>query len=127
MAAKKETEDKTVIRGFKDSSSNWWVNDAHYSLNESGELIWHAGEVDKEELRTALLSFNRRNKKCFKERSPSIFEQEEREWSELTFGKYKGQKLDVIKDTDPKYLRWVYENLADKKLIQEIKELLKIK
>lgn len=124
MAAKKETEDKTVIRGFKDSSSNWWVNDAHYSLNESGELIWHAGEVDKEELRTALLSFIRRNKKCFKKRSPSIFDQEEREWSELTFGKYKGQKLDVI---DPKYLKWVYENSADTKLIQEIKELLKIK
>lgn len=124
MAAKKETEDKTIIKGFKDSSSNWWVNDAHYSLNESGELIWHAGEIDKEELRDAVSSFIRRNKKSFKERSPSIFETEEREWSELTFGKFKGQRLDTV---EPKYLKWVYENSADKKLVQEIKELLKIK
>lgn len=124
MAAKKETEDKTTIKGFKDSSSNWWVNDAHYSLNESGELVWHAGEVDKQELRDAVLSFIRRNKKVYKERSPSIFETEEREWSELTFGKFKGQRLDAV---ESKYLKWVYENSADKKLVQEIKELLKIK
>ena len=124
---KKEAEDKITIKQFKDGSSSWWVNDAHYSLNALGELIWHAGEVDKEELRNALLSFIRRNKKVYKERSLSIFEQEEREWSELTFGKFKGQRLDAIKDIEPKYLRWVYENSQDKKLIQEIKELLKIK
>lgn len=123
----KVKENKTVIRQFKEGSSDFWCDMAHYSLNASGELIWHAGEVDKEELRTALLSFIRRNKKQFIGRSPSIFDQEEIEWSELTFGKYKGQKLDVIKDTDLKYLRWVYENSQDKNLIQEIKELLKIK
>ena len=33
----------------------------------------------------------------------------------------------IIKDIEPKYLRWIYENSADKKLVQEIKELLKIK
>ncbi len=115
------------IKQFKDLSSNFWCGMAHYSLNALGELIWHAGEVDKEELRTALLSFIRRNKKQFIGRSPSIFEQEEREWSELTFGKFKGQRLDAIKDIEPKYLRWVYENSQDKNLIQEIKELLKIK
>ena len=71
-------EDKVQIRAFKDGSSDWFVNDAHYSLNEAGELIWHAGEVDKEELRNAVLSFISRNKKTYKERSPSIFETEEK-------------------------------------------------
>ena len=120
-------EDKVQIRAFKDGSSDWFVNDAHYSLNEAGELIWHAGEVDKEELRNAVLSFISRNKKTYKERSPSIFETEERVWSVLDFGKHKGLALDIIKDIEPKYLRWIYENSADKKLVQEIKELLKIK
>ena len=123
----KSKEDKIQIRAFKDGSSDWFVNDAHYSLNEAGELIWHAGEVDKEELRNAVLSFISRNKKTYKERSPSIFETEERVWSVLDFGKHKGLALDIIKDIEPKYLRWIYENSADKKLVQEIKELLKIK
>ena len=123
----KSKEDKIQIRAFKDGSSDWFVNDAHYSLNEAGELIWCAGEVDKEELRSCLLSFILRNKKKYKERSPSIFETEERVWSVLDFGKHKGLALDIIKDIEPKYLRWIYENSADKKLVQEIKELLKIK
>ena len=83
--------------------------------------------MDTEELRNAVLSFISRNKKTYKERSPSIFETEERVWSVLDFGKHKGLALDIIKDIEPKYLRWLYENSEDKKLVQEIKELLKIK
>ena len=123
----KPKEDKTSIKGFKDGSSNWWCNDSHYHLNEAGELIWCSGGMDTEELRNAVLSFISRNKKKYKERSPSIFETEERNWSTITFGKHKGLTLDAIKDIEPKYLRWIYENSADKKLVQEIKELLKIK
>ena len=123
----KSKEDKIQIRAFKDGSSDWWVNDAHYSLNEVGELIWCAGEVDKEELRSCLLSFILRNKKKYKERSPSIFETEERVWSVLDFGKHKGLALDAIKDIEPKYLRWLYDNTTDIKIKQELKEILKIK
>lgn len=123
----KSKEDKIQIRAFKDGSSDWFVNDAHYSLNEAGELIWHAGEVDKEELRSCLLSFISRNKKKYKERSPSIFETEERVWSVLDFGKHKGLALDIIKDIEPKYLRWLYDNTTDIKIKQELKEILKIK
>ena len=123
----KPKEDKTSIKGFKDGSSNWWCNDSHYHLNEAGELIWCSGGMDTEELRNAVLSFISRNKKTYKERSPSIFETEERVWSVLDFGKHKGLALDIIKDIEPKYLRWIYENSEDKKLVQEIKELLKIK
>ena len=123
----KPKEDKVQIKSFKDGSSNWFCNYAHYHLNEVGELIWCSGEVDKEELRTSLLAFLRRNKKSYSPRQQSIFETEEREWSTLTFGKYNGRKIDGVKDIEPKYLRWVYENSADKNLVQEIKELLKIK
>ena len=123
----KPKEDKVQIKSFKDGSSNWFCNYAHYHLNEVGELIWCSGEVDKEELRTSLLAFLRRNKKSYSPRQQSIFETEEREWSTLAFGKYNGRKIDEVKDIEPKYLRWVYENSADKNLVQEIKELLKIK
>ena len=120
-------EDRVQIKQFKEGSSDFWCGMAHYHLNEVGELIWCSGEVDKEELRTSLLSFLRRNHKTYKARLPSIFETEERVWSTLEWGKYNGKKLDEVKDIEPKYLRWVYENSADKKLTQEIKELLKIK
>ena len=123
----KSKEDKIQIRAFKDGSSDWWVNDAHYSLNEAGELIWHAGEVDKEELRNTVLVFISRNKKKYKERSPSIFETEERVWSVLDFGKHKGLALDIIKDIEPKYLRWLYDNTTEIKIKQELEEILKIK
>jgi len=123
----KPKEDKTIIKAFKEGSSDWWVNDSHYSLNASEELIWHAGGQDTEELRDAILSFISRNKKKYSPRQQSIFDTEERIWSTLTFGKHNGRKIDEVKDIEPKYLRWVYENSADKKLTQEIKELLKIK
>ena len=123
----KPKEDKTVIKQFKDSSSNFWCDMVHYHLNEQGELIFCAGGIDKEELRTSLLSFISRNKKKYKERSPSIFETEERVWSVLDFGKHKGLALDIIKDIEPKYLRWLYDNTTDIKIKKELKELLKIK
>ena len=74
----KTKEDKVNIRQFKSGESSWWVNDAHYNLNASEELIWHAGEVDKPELREALLAFIKRNKKKHSPRPPSIFETEEK-------------------------------------------------
>ena len=52
----KPKEDKTVIKQFKSGESSWWVNYAHYHLNEAEELIWCSGEVDKEELRTSIIA-----------------------------------------------------------------------
>lgn len=123
----KPKEDKTIIKGFKDGSSNWWCNDAHYSLNEIGELIWHAGEVDKEELRICLLSFISRNKKKYKERSPSIFETEEKEYTKITFGKFSGMSTIELTQTDKNYANWLYKSTTDLKIKKELKELLKIK
>ena len=123
----KPKEDKTVIKGFKDGSSNWFVNDAHYSLNEAGELIWCAGEVDKENLRNAALSFISRNKKKYKERSPSIFETEEKEYTKIGFGKYSQMTTMELVATDKKYSSWLYKNCSDNKIKMELKELLKIK
>ena len=123
----KPKEDKTSIKGFKDGSSNWWCNDSHYHLNEAGELIWCSGGMDTEELRNAVLSFISRNKKTYRPREKSLFETEERNWSTITFGKHKGLTLDAIKDIEPKYLRWLYNNTTDIKIKQELKEILKIK
>ena len=105
----KSKEDKTSIKGFKDGSSNWWCNDSHYHLNEAGELIWCSGGMDTEELRNAVLSFISRNKKTYKERSPSIFETEERVWSVLDFGKHKGRTVAEVASTDPGYLSWLLD------------------
>ena len=123
----KPKEGKTSIKGFKDGSSNWWCNDSHYHLNEAGELIWCSGGMDTEELRNAVLSFISRNKKTYRPREKSLFETEERNWSTITFGKHKGLTLDAIKDIEPKYLRWLYDNTTDIKIKQELKEILKIK
>ena len=123
----KSKEDKIQIRAFKDGSSDWFVNDAHYSLNEAGELIWCSGGMDTEELRNAVLVFISRNKKTYRPREKSLFETEERNWSTITFGKHKGLTLDAIKDIEPKYLRWLYDNTTDIKIKKELKELLKIK
>jgi hypothetical protein len=84
---KKSTEEKTTIRQFRDGSSNFWVDNIHYHLDTMGEIHFCAGGNDKEELREYLKAFIKRNKKVFKEREPSIFEQEEIEYSKITFGK----------------------------------------
>ena len=123
----KPKEDKTSIKGFKDGSSNWWCNDSHYHLNEAGELIWCSGGMDTEELRNAVLSFISRNKKTYKERSPSIFETEEKEYTKVTFGKFSGMSTIELTQTDKSYSLWLYKNTKDEKIKKELKELLKIK
>lgn len=123
----KTKEDKILIKQFKDGSSSWWVNDAHYYLNASEELIWCAGEIDKPELREALQSFIRRNKKNHFPRPPNIFETEEKSYSIIDYGKYKGLSTQMIVAEDKRYAKWIYQNSADKKIKEELKELLKIK
>ena len=99
----KPKEDKTSIKGFKDGSSNWWCNDSHYHLNEAGELIWCSGGMDTEELRNAVLSFIRRNKKSFKARPQTVFETEEKEYTKIGFGKYSQMTTMELVATDKKY------------------------
>ena len=126
--AKKQTEDKITIKQFRDSSSNWWVRDAHYYLNEDNELLWGAGEIDKPELREALLSYIKRNKKVYKAREKSqIDEAVLKQYSVIGFGKYSSLTTQDLVGTDKKYARWLYENCSDNKIKTELKELLKIK
>ena len=117
-------EGKIQIKQFRDGSSYFWVCNKVYHLNKQNEIEFICGgSIDEKEVEE-LKSFCKRNKKSFKEREPSIFESEPREWSELSFGKFKGQKLDVV---EPKYLKWLHKETTDEKLKSEIKELLKIK
>ena len=123
----KVKEDKIQIRQFRDSSSNWWVNDSHFYLNASEELIWGAGGQETAELREAIESFIKRNKKKFIARAPSVLEQEERVYKEvLSFGKYVGKKVDEVGDAQ--YLKWCLKNVnfaGKEKLKEEITEILK--
>ena len=125
MASKKE-EDKIVIKQFKDGSSHFWSNYAHYFLNENNELIWCSGETDKEELRNAVLSFIRRNKKSYKERPKSEVQKEYLEI--INFGKYINKSVQEVFHLDSKYLQWMYKEYSfsssQEKLKQEIKEIL---
>lgn len=126
----KPKEDKTVIKQFKSGESSWWVNYAHYHLNEAEELIWCSGEVDKEELRTSLLSFLRRNKKSFKERLPSVFDSEPKQYNEiLPCTDMKGKTVGEVFDLNKKLLIWFRDKytfkIGEEKLKQEITEILK--
>jgi hypothetical protein len=123
LAAKKE--DKIQIRNFKDSSSNWFVNFAHYYLNENNELLWASGESDSIEYRTAIEAYIKRNKKTFKAREVSILDKEERVYTTLNFGRYSGKNLTEIKDLDRKYLLWLKKETKDDKLREEIISILK--
>lgn len=124
---KKEQTDKKLIKQFPDGSSHFWVGYTHYHLNKDGEIVFCAGGISNEEDIELLRQYIKRNKKVYKEREPSIFEQEEKEYSIVTFGKYSGKSTIMIVAEDKKYARWLYENTTDKKIKEELKELLKIK
>ncbi len=123
---KKETEDKIVIRRFKDRSSHFWINNHHYFLDENNEIEYACGGIDRKEYREALKNFIKRNKVTFIPREKSIFEQEEREYSKIGFGKYSQTTTIELVATDKRYASWLYKNCSDSKIKEELKELLKI-
>jgi hypothetical protein len=125
MTTKKSAEEKIPIRSFKDGSSNWFVRDAHYFLNEDNEIMWAAGETDKKELREAILAFIGRNKKTYVPRETSIFEREEIEYTKIGFGKYSQMTTVELVSTDKSYANWLYTNPPNKKIKEELKTLLK--
>lgn len=119
-------EDKTVIRQFRDLSSNWWVDNCHYSLNEDNSICFCAGGQDTEERRNAILSFIRRNKKKYVARKQSEVGKEYLEV--INFGKYANKSVEEILHLDSKYLQWMHKEYSfsssQEKLKQEIKEIL---
>jgi hypothetical protein len=87
--------------------------------------LWAAGESDKTELRDALEQFIKRNRKVYVPRSESIFDQEEKEYTKIGFGKYAQETTLSLVSIDKRYAGWLYENTADKKLKEELQILLK--
>ena len=124
---KKETEDKIVIKGFRDLSSNWWVGYKHYCLDENNILQFVCGGIEDKKETEAIQEFVKRNKKSFKNRELSILETEEKEYSIITFGKMSGKTTQIIVEEDKRYARWLYDSVTDNKIKTELKELLKIK
>ena len=127
VVSKKETEDKIVIKGFRDSSSNWWVGYKHYCLDENNILQFVCGGLENQKETEAIQEFVKRNKKSFKNRELSILETEEKEYSIITFGKMSGKTTQTIVEEDKRYARWLYDSVTDNKIKTELKELLKIK
>lgn len=126
MAIKSKTQEKIIIKQFKDGSSHWFVNYAHYTLLENGEIQWCAGETDKEELRGALKAYVKRNKKSFVARPKS----EVKEYNEIIpIGEYKGKTVSQVLFENKKFLIWMLEKYSfksgEEKLKQEIIEILK--
>lgn len=124
MVTKKEN--KLVVRQFKDKSSNFFVDYAHYHLNQNNELQWCAGESDSEDKRTVLMAYIKRNKKTYAPREIVV----QIDYNEiLPSGKYQGKSVSEVKDLDKKYLIWLRDNFnfspAQEKLKQEIINILK--
>ena len=108
---KKDKEDKFTLRQFKDKSSNWFLNNKHYHLNEQGLIVFIAGGKEDEEEIKYLEEFCKRNKKQFKEREPSIFENEPKEFKAIfTFGKHINKSVEEVKCLDKKWLVWCRDN-----------------
>ena len=124
---KKETEDKIIIKSFRDSSSNWWVGYKHYCLDENNILQFVCGGIEDKKETEAIQDFVKRNKKSFKNRELSLLETEEKEYSIITFGKMSGKTTQIIVEEDKRYARWLYDSVTDNKIKTELKELLKIK
>lgn len=122
MASK---EDKLSVKGFKDGSSNYWCNNKHYALLEDNSVVFICGGNSDEKELEAVKNFCKRNKKQFKEREESIFDQEPIEWITISFGKFAGKKLDEIKGIDSRYCLWLYQNTTDNSLKEQLKILLK--
>ena len=127
VVSKKETEDKIVIKGFRDSSSNWWVGYKHYCLDENNILQFVCGGLENQKETEAIQEFVKRNKKKFIRRQPTVFETEEKEYTKIGFGKYSQMTTMELVATDKKYSSWLYKNCSDNKIKMELKELLKIK
>lgn len=123
-------EEKLKPKQFRDSSSNWWLNAKHYHLNEENKIIFIAGGIPTKDEIEFLELFCKRNKKVFKEREPSIFENEPKEYKAVfTFGKYKNKTVDEVKAIDKRWLTWCLNNFnfssAQRELKEQIEEILK--
>lgn len=124
---KKDDKDKLKIKQFKDGSSNFWIDNHHYYLDKNNELQYACGGIDKPEYRELLLQYIKRNKKFFIPREKSLFEQEEKEYTKIGFGKYSQITTIELVAVDRRYASWLYKNCSDSKIKEELKELLKIK
>ena len=119
-------ESKIIIKQFSDKSSNFWVDFAHYSLNENKEIIWCSGESATKEKIEFLEAYIKRNNKVFKEREKVA---EIKDYDALfTFGKHSNTKVGDVFLKDATYLKWARDNYifksGEEKLKEQIIEIL---
>ena len=127
MTAKnKETEEKIIIRQFRDKSSHFWVDHSHFMLNEQNEIVWCAGESPNESKLEALTKYIKNNNKKYAPREIVVL----KEYNEIvTFGKHSHKTVQFVYDTDKQWLKWCRDNYnfssAQKELKEQIIEILK--
>lgn len=123
-------EEKAGIKQFRDKSSWFWLNSKVYHLGKDNNVVFICGgEKDEKEIEQ-LKDYCKRNKKAYKERSPSIFENEPKQYNEkIGFGQYSNLSVSQLFAENPKYIKWMFEKYtftsAQTKLKQEITECLK--
>ncbi len=129
MAAKKDkTEEKVIIKQFRDSSSNWFVDGAHYHLNETNEIILCAGGIWDESKVEVLKAYIKRNKKTYQPREISPYISQKEYLELIPAGKYKDKTVQDIFYSDINYLKWMLKeyNFGERvRLKEQITEILK--
>lgn len=124
-----KSEEKITIKQFKDKSSNYFVNNKHYHLDENNMVVFVCGGIENIKETEYLKAYIKRKKSVFIPREPSIFENEPKDYKEvITFGQHKGKTVQEMYETERKYLSWMMKNFkfssAQENLKKEIIEIL---
>lgn len=124
---KKQVEDKTIFKRFRDKSSHFWVDNLHLYVDENNEIKFVAGGILTDIIKASFEAYVKRNKVKYIPRAKPI--EIAVEYSEtLKSGKFVNKTVSEVFELDKKYLIWMRDNYnfgAQKELEKQIKEILK--
>lgn len=129
MAIKKQVEDKTTFRRFRDKSSHFWVDNLHLYIDENNEIKFGAGGILTEAIKVSFEAYVKRNKVKYIPRAKPV-EAAVEYLETLKSGKFINKTVSEVFELDNKYLIWMRDSYnfgAQEELEKQIKEILKIK
>lgn len=127
MAIKKQVEDKTTFRRFRDKSSHFWVDNLHLYVDENNEIKFGAGGILTEAIKASFEVYVKRNKVKYVPRAKPV-ESAVEYLETLKSGKWQNKTVSEVFELDKKYLIWMrdkYNFGAQKELEKQVKEILK--
>lgn len=127
MAIKKQVEDKTTFRRFRDKSSHFWVDNLHLYVDESNEIKFGAGGILTDSIKSSFEAYVKRNKVKYIPRSKPV-ESAVEYLETLKSGKFVNKTVSEVFELDKKYLIWMRDSYnfgVQKELEKQIKEILK--